>query len=197
MRKQLALLKKESASYGGVLRNTRAGRSKARVLGVKHTMHLVLRSSKAKGLWSFARPEHRNRIRTIILKHAGRQHIQIISLANVGNHLHLHLKLPSRQAYFPFIRAITGAIALVVTKASKLAPIVKAHKDRFWDHRPFSTLITSFRHRLNMKDYMRVNELEGYGYPRITARSIIAQEHDGTDIASVLAGTAVLRGPDD
>src|SRR5690606_18339362 len=147
-------------------------------LSVKHSMHMVLRSSKARGPWSFAFPKNRVRIKNIVEKHAAKNFIEVISLANVGNHLHLHLKLSSRRAYYAFIRAISGAIALTVMKASKLNQIVKAHKDRFWDYRPFTKIVSHFRHFKAMKEYMMVNRLEGYGHDRVSARFIIAQNYD-------------------
>ena len=168
--KQLDFFKKEKASYGGVLRSARRGRQGARKLSTQHSMHMVLRSTKAKATWSFALPKNRQKIAQIITKHAKRNFITIISLANVGNHLHLHIKLQHRAGYKAFVRAVTGAIALTVMGASKTQAQVQAHKDRFWDYRPFTTIITSFRHFLSMQDYMQINRLEGLGFVRTNAR---------------------------
>jgi REP element-mobilizing transposase RayT len=86
-------------AYGGRLRNTRAGRRGPRTLSTQRSIHLVLRTSRIIKAWSFTRSQNRHRVRSIIIKHAQRNNISIIGYANVGNHLHLHLKIASRGAY--------------------------------------------------------------------------------------------------
>lgn len=175
---QTEMFKREKSDYGGVLRNSRIGRQGSRKLSTKYTMHLVLRSTKAVGEWSFSKPKNKGRIRALIVKHANKNHIRIHSIANVGNHLHLHIKLSRRGAYLPFIRAITGGIALIVMGANRLNAMVKSHRDRFWDYRPFTKFVNTFQHYLKMKDYMRINQLEGLGHCRAEARMILAYEYD-------------------
>jgi REP element-mobilizing transposase RayT len=177
---QSLLLPKGSLSSGGILRNKRCGRV-ARALSVKNSMHLVLRSSKAKGSWSFTRAENKSKIQAIVKKHAAKNFIKVISFANVGNHLHLHIQLPHRRAYFSFIRAISGAIALTVTKANKLKKLVNSHSDRFWDYRPFTKVITSFKYFLNMKDYLAINRLEGEGAGRLLARQMLVDRRNAKE----------------
>jgi REP element-mobilizing transposase RayT len=169
-------------AYGGVLRKTRAGRKGPRNLTTQHTMHLVIRSTKARGEWSFLKPKNKSRIRQIIHKHAHRNQIRLESIANVGNHLHLHIQLKRNHNYQAFIRAITGAIALAVmglkflkTRAKK--SVIK-HSDRFWDYRPFTIFVNTKRHILNMRDYMQINQLEGIGFNRVNARFLLAYEYD-------------------
>lgn len=137
-------------------------------------MHLVLRSSKAKGDWSFKRPQHSTKIRQITDKFAIRYGVRVLSLANAGNHLHFHIKLTNRFTYRPFIRALTAAIAMAVTGASRWNPLKKTAKDRFWDYRPFTRVVQSFRALLNLRDYIQINKLEGYGYRRDEARFILS-----------------------
>src|SRR5437868_5410941 len=106
--KQIELLKKQKKSYGGELLKTRKGRSGPRPLDTRNSMHLVLRSSKAKGDWSFTRPKNAAMIKLITNKFAAKYGVKIYSAANVGNHLHFHIKLSNRHTYRPFIRAITA-----------------------------------------------------------------------------------------
>jgi REP element-mobilizing transposase RayT len=173
---------KFKCAYGGVLRKTREGRNGPRSLTTHHTMHLVLRSTKATGEWSFFKPKNKSRIRQIILKHAQRNHVHLESIANVGNHLHLHLKLKRNHNYHSFIRAVTGAIALAVMGLqylkSRSQKNVKNHGDRFWDYRPFTIFVNTYRHFLNMRDYMKINQLEGIGFSRLSARFLLAYEYD-------------------
>jgi REP element-mobilizing transposase RayT len=165
MPKQYALLKNELSSYGGILLNTRKARQKPRPLAVRESMHVVLRSSKAKGEWSFKKTRHENKISAILHKFAEKYHVHIFSLANVGNHLHLHIQLGARASYKPFIRAVTGAIAQAVTKASRVNRLA----GKFWDYRPFTRIVKGFNARLTLGDYIRVNQMEGLGYKRAEA----------------------------
>jgi REP element-mobilizing transposase RayT len=169
---------KFKCAYGGVLRKNRDGRKGPRKLTTQHTMHLVLRSTKARGEWSFFKPKNKTRIRQIIFKHAKINQVHLESIANVGNHLHLHLKLKRNHNYNSFIRSITGAIALLVMSANRFCRKVKKHSDRFWDYRPFTIFVNTYRHSLNMRDYMQINQLEGIGISRISARFLLAYEYD-------------------
>src|SRR4051812_1508681 len=101
-------------------------------------MHLVLRSTKAKGEWSFKRAANEKKIQAILQRFSARYGVRVLSLANVGNHLHFQIRLTNRHTYRPFIRAITSAIAMAVTGASRWKPLKKEPKDRFWDYRPFT-----------------------------------------------------------
>lgn len=132
-------------------------------------MHLILKSSKAKGEWSFKRKENAQKIKAIIDKHSKKYGVAITSLANVGNHLHLHMKLASRATYKPFIRAVTAAIAMAITGVSRWKKIA----GKFWDHRPFTRVVQSWREVLALKDYLMINQLEGLGNSRVEARFIV------------------------
>ncbi len=186
-KKQFSMIAPGKAAYGGILRTTRRGRSCARPLSTRHSMHLVLRSSKAKGVYSFLKPRNAGRIKLIIQKFSYIYGVKILSLANVGNHLHLHIRLGNRFAYKPFIRSITGAIAMAVTGRNRwsrdfsslmtksrtggsTAPILEG---KFWDYRPFTRLIIGFRSFLNMNDYVHINQLEGQGVRRVAIQSMI------------------------
>ena len=152
---------------------TRAGRAKPRSLSTRHSMHLVLRSSKAKGKWSFKLKKNETKISQIMDKFSAKYGIKIISMANVGNHLHLQIKLKNRHAYKSFIRAITGAITLAVTGASKNKPLKNMIEGKFWDYRPFTRIVQSFREVLNLRDYIQINKLEGFGYTKSQARFML------------------------
>lgn len=156
----------------------RRGRAGPRPLATRQTMHLVLRSSKATGSWSFRRKTHAQKISQILARFSQKYAVKLLSVANVGNHLHLHIQLGHRRLYRPFIRAITSAIAMAVTGRNRWCKSECDSPLRFWDRRPFSLIVVSFRARLQMQDYVRVNQIEGLGYDRINARLIAAQEKD-------------------
>ena len=179
--KQLTLIRagktKFSKAYGGDLLKTREGRSKPRPISDRKTMHLVLRSTQARGEWSFKRPRNERSIANYITKFSKKYGVRIMSLANVGNHLHLQIKLGNRHTYAPFIRAVTGAIARHVMMASR--PEMTSwtngphQKMPFWDRRPYTRIVESFKAILNLRDYIQINRLEGYGYSRGEARYLV------------------------
>jgi len=161
--KQLALLKPEEKAHGGDLRKRRKGRG-ARPLAIKSTMHLVLRSSRATGKWRFQAT--RKKWRPILERFAAKYGVRILSHGDPGNHIHLHIQLLNRQAYKPFIRAVTAAIAMAVTGASRW----KKLDFKFWDYRPFTRVIIGRRGFLTLRDYLRINRLEAQGFDRVRAR---------------------------
>jgi REP element-mobilizing transposase RayT len=171
---QIKLLKDEPKAYGGDLLKTRKGRRGPRPLDTKNTTHLILRSTKATGVWSFSLPKNRNKIRQIISKFSQKYGIKIVSMANVGNHLHFQIKLTNRFTYKRFIRAVTSAIAMVVTGASRWNRLKTKPSDRFWDRRPFTRVVVGLRAFLNLKDYIEINRLEGFGFQKPQARFFFA-----------------------
>ena len=138
-------------------------------------MHLVLRSSRARGAWSFKRPRNEAGIKRLTERFGLRYGVRVISMANVGNHLHLHIKLSNRRGYAPFIRALTGAIAMLVSGAKRDHGI----EGKFWDYRPFTRVVVSLKAFLNLRDYIAINRLEGFGYRRDEARMIIERSRAG------------------
>lgn len=176
--------------HGGELRKKRKGRG-SRALAHRHSIHLMLRSSVAKGPLSMTYKSNRKRIDQFIESFALQNGIQLISRANVGNHIHLHIRLPEfhsvkrkkrtvilghRQIYKRFIRALTGAIALTVMKQA--GEKLRQTFTRFWDQRPFSRIVNTAKHWFNMVEYIQINQLEGYGHDRVNARHILAIEFD-------------------
>lgn len=168
---QLEMLKKQKNSYGGELRNTREGRKGPRPLAVRSTIHLVLRSSKARGPWAFNRAHNELKIKKIMDKFSVRYGVRILSMANVGNHLHFHIQLVNRFTFKPFIRAVTSAIAIAVTGANRWSKV--RLEGKFWDYRPFTRVIQSFKALLNLRDYIQINQLEGFGVDRREARWMV------------------------
>ena len=182
MRTQKKLFKDSSFSrgYGGTLLKKRKNRIHGRPLDTRHSMHLVLRSSKAKGPWSFKVPSNDAQISKIMIRFAFVNGVTILSMANVGNHLHLQIKLSNRFGYKPFIRAVTSAIAMSITGCNRWTKKTK-EKLKFWDYRPFTQVLKSYRALLNLKDYIQINILEGLGCRRSEARMIWLQTPSPAD----------------
>ena len=167
--RQGKLLKTQKSDYGGDLMKRRKGRQGPRPLATRNSMHLVLRSSKARGEWSFRKLNNWRKIETLLGRFARRYGVKVLSYANVGNHLHFHIQLGNRFTYAPFIRALTGSIALVITGASR----VRKFEGRFWDYRPFTRIVFGRSGFLRLRDYVKINEMEGFGIRRDLARMVM------------------------
>jgi hypothetical protein len=163
-----------AGGYGGSLMTKRKGRSYGRPISTKHTMHLVLRSSKASGPWSFRKSQNEKMIYQLAQKFGQRFAVRIVSLANVGNHLHFQLQVTKRHLYKPFIRALTAAIAIRITGVSRWTN-AGAPRLKFWDYRPYTRIVNSFKYFLNLKDYLQINQWEGLGTHRQMARVLISK----------------------
>jgi hypothetical protein len=94
--------------------------------------------------------------------------VQIESYVNVGNHLHLQIKLFRRQYYAPFIRAITAAIMICVSGFTRWKK--KTNGFQFWDLRPFTRIASTYREFLRLNDYIALNIEEAKGLTREQAR---------------------------
>jgi REP element-mobilizing transposase RayT len=164
--KQLHLLKPQKTDHGGDLKHPQ---KRARPLSTKESIHLVLRSTKAKGKLSFFK--YKKDIDSIINTFAAKYHIEINSSATLGNHIHLHIKLFKRDTYKKFIRAVTAAIMMKITGFCRDRP--KPANYKFWDQRPFTRVIRSFKEFIYLVDYIQINVFEAMGYTRREARGEI------------------------
>jgi REP element-mobilizing transposase RayT len=162
--KQLRFFKSTEKAYGGSLLTKKKGRQGPRPLSTKDTMHIVLRSTHAKGKWRFQ--ANRSKWKPILRKFSQKYGVKILSTGDPGNHIHLHIKLTNRHTYKPFIRAVTAAIAMAITGVSRWKKV----DIKFWNRRPFSRVVIGRRGFLTVTDYVRVNELEAAGYSRTVAR---------------------------
>jgi REP element-mobilizing transposase RayT len=139
-------------------------------------MHLVLRSTKARGRWSFRRSD--SKIKALVLKFTAKHGIKLHQYANAGNHLHLHIQLPSARVYKPFIRAVTSAIAMAVMGVSRWRKLEPSNRGKFWDHRPFTRIVFGRSAFLRLQEYIEINQLEGLGWRRDQAKQLIAEHKD-------------------
>jgi REP element-mobilizing transposase RayT len=117
-------------SFGGVLspvsgKEWKSNPKTARPVAVKQAMHVVLRSSLARDHRSLLL--HDRTIQRVLQRLAKRFHIRLYDIANSGNHLHLILRLPHREALSPFLKAATGLIARLV---------LKVERGQAWQDRP-------------------------------------------------------------
>lgn len=126
-------------------------------------MHIVLRSSRARGGWSLLGSEKRKIVDRAIEAATGRFRVRVYDRANVGNHLHFVLKARTHDAYRAFIRYLSGRIAFEVTGAKK-----GRAKGRFWDSIPYSRVLGWGRDFINARIYVTKNLFEGEGVELMT-----------------------------
>jgi putative transposase len=150
-------------SFGGSLL-TKSKNRHARPVSTKESMHLVLKSSKAKGRYSLRHSANSIKVRAIVENNCAKYGVQLIKFSNNFNHLHLLLKFPSRPLYLKFIRSITAQIAMAVTSSNKAKSLKSIFGESgFWDFRPFSRIVKGFRGFKVTNNYVRLNQLEAEG----------------------------------
>ena len=142
--------------HGGV--RTKGSRKEERPLSFKDAIHLVVKSKKAIGSCSFY--THKNDIKDIIDKYALKCGVVIKDYVNMGNHLHIKVKITERKLFAKFLRIVTGLIARLVTGARKGKSF-----GRFWDGIPFTRIVKTAFEELQLKGYFRANRVEKeHGY---------------------------------
>ena len=156
-------LKKELRFGGSLLKNSHA--KTERPLATKTPIHLVLRSSHAYRSRSFLYRKNRHQIPKIIKKTAKKFSIRVDDIANVGNHIHLVIRIHAgnltagRIQFNKFIRAVTGLIARAVLNIRRDRSVGV----RFWDQRPFTRIVESWRGIRIIKNYIKKNLMESWG----------------------------------
>lgn len=131
-----------------------------RPISTTKAIHLVLKSQYAGGRYSMLQPYNAKKIESVILFHAKHWGIKIYHYVNVGNHLHLVIKLHNRRSFNPFIRVITGLIARHILNAERGS----AKDIKFWVARPFTRLISWGQDYLNINNYMKKNKSQAKEY---------------------------------
>ncbi|MGK5083874.1 transposase [Bdellovibrionota bacterium FG-1] len=156
--------KTASISHGG--EHALGKRKTVRPIDPKQALHVVLRSSQARGALSMLHPRHCNLIEEFARQLAKHWGVRLYRYANVGNHIHLLIRVPSRAVWKRFLREFAGGIALIVTGAKKGAALARNKTGRgFWDHLAFSRIVQFGRDFEGMGRYLIKNLFEASGIP--------------------------------
>ena len=147
--RQLSFLPKQSVEHGGDL--NKGKRKNMRPLDPKRCVHLVLRSTRAKGQWNLIR--HKFVIEDLISATGKRFHVKVLNRANVGNHIHLIFKAPTRKLAQHFMRTLPALIARKVTGARK----GKSISGRFWDLLAYTRIVNWGRELEHVTNYIIKN----------------------------------------
>jgi hypothetical protein len=134
---------------------TKGKRKLERPLSTKQWIHLVLKSDKAKGSMSFLNPKHKIYVEKTLRAKARKFGVKIADQANVGNHIHLKIRIHSRETFQQFLKSVTTLIARKVTGARKGKPF-----GRFWQDLAFTRVLKSYVEELNLRGYFHANLVE-------------------------------------
>ena len=98
-------------------------------------------------------------VNAIVQTTARRYGFKIYSYVNVGNHIHLLLRMSKRARWAAFIRDLCGQIALFVRRS------LRAGFDHgVWVGRPFTRVVRGWRRAFQIaKSYLHLNQLEADG----------------------------------
>lgn len=184
--------KTKLTAHGG--EHSKGKRKAPRPFDPKQALHVVLRSSKARGELSMLHPRHCNHVRNLMARLKKRWNVSVYRYANVGNHLHLLIRARSRSDWQGFIREFSGGIAMIVTGAKKGNALPRpkstdapqSTQRAFWDYLVFTRIVRFGRDFDGVAQYVLTNLWEACGVP---VRKLLKQ---GFQIREISEDGAVL-----
>ncbi len=153
-RKQLEFedLRKPAQAFGGSL--LKGNPKTKRPLDSKLPILLTLRANQG----GMRLPKAFGHVDRAVNRVANKYGVRIYEYANVGNHLHLVIKIPRRQAWAGFIRELTGDIAAALKALLKI-------EGKFWKYRPHTRVVQGWKKAYEIaKAYVRLNIYEAEGF---------------------------------
>ena len=145
--------------HGGA--ESKGHRKEYRPLAEKKWIHLVLKSEKAKGAWSFLTPKNQILIQEILKSKANKWGVRIAEVINVGNHLHIKLKFKYREGFQNFLRAVTSLIARKITKSRR-----GLKTGKFWQGLAFTRVLKTSFEEMQLKGYFKANAIQAANGPK-------------------------------
>jgi REP element-mobilizing transposase RayT len=131
-------------------------RKLSRPLTKNKPVHLVLKSSAAKGQYSFLTANNRVFVESTLRNRAHQFGVTLRSFENMGNHIHAVVKFKCRNDFQNFLRTMTALIARFVTGARRGKPFGR----KFWDELAFTRIINGYRDFLSIENYLNKNAIE-------------------------------------
>ena len=136
-----------------------------RPLSEKAPIHLVLKAENGFGTRSMLHPKNVVAVNRCVRQNAEKNGIRIYHFVNVGNHLHLIVKINQRRRYLKFIRTISGLIVRHVLgkeRGKELqvadARSKKTPTKKYWLNRPFTRIASWGRDYNGLCRYMIQNQ---------------------------------------
>jgi REP element-mobilizing transposase RayT len=160
MRRQTQLsfegFKRPSDKFGGALLKNSHAKSK-RPLETKFAIHLVLTSVEGK----MRLPKNFKNVGQIVKRVCKKYGVRIYEFVNVGNHIHLLIRILHVWRWGAFIRELTGRIAQVVQGINGQEKGIR----KFWKQRPFTRIVRGWGKAFRIaKEYIELNRIEALGY---------------------------------
>ena len=150
--------KSKKTFFGGTLLK-KSHAKVARPLSTKHAMHLIFRSSQARGGWSFLQPYNVKLIQNIIKRQGKTFRITLLAQKNAGTYLQFVIRGKTKNEIKNFIRTISALIARYTQRVHKGS----AAKKEFWDQRPFTRIVEGYTGLRVALGNIVQNELEALG----------------------------------
>ena len=141
-------------THGGTLSLKK--RKTARPFSPNSPVHLVLKSARAKGLWSLKHRKNQARVNSMIYVYAKRFKVQVYRASNVGNQLHLLVKAREKKHLADYLRVLAGRIAVTVSGAKKYVKKI----GKFWDYLYWSKLINWGSEFYQARNFIKESEEE-------------------------------------
>lgn len=139
--------------HGGV--ESKGHRKIERPLSTSHPIHLVLKSHKAEGELSLLTAKNKPLVESIIRDKAQKFGVRISQYSNVGNALHLKVRISSRTSFNAYLKAITTLIARAVTGARRGQKFGK-----FWQGQAFTRVLVSRREHDSLHEFFKASQSE-------------------------------------
>jgi hypothetical protein len=148
--------------YGGD--SIRGKRKVRRPFKAGRPLHLVFRSSRACGAWSFLQRRNKAVLRNLFEREAKERGLKVLQFRNFGQHLQILARFPDRASLRAFLRVFTQKVMFLITGARKGCP-----KGRFFDAIAYSRVLDDARDlRLLIALLLRPN-LPAMGFGRVAA----------------------------
>lgn len=151
--------RKARTVHGGSL--SRGKRKSKRPIAIRQSLHVVLKSERAKGQRALI--HHALYIEARLKSAAYRFGVRIYGRAIHFNHIHLHVRGTTRIGLQNFFRVVAGHIAQEILNRKPLTPseLAQTHGTRkFWQDLVFSRLVTWGRDFRAVKNYLIKNGIE-------------------------------------
>ncbi len=161
---------KTRSTHGGS--DSKGNPREARPVDTKQFMHVVLRSTQARGPRSFL--AHLQRVEAALNRQAALFGVTLHQSSTPGNHLHMLLSVRRRKDLGRFLRSLSGVLARILLDAEKGRAALR-DGESFWDARPWSRIVAFGRDFRGVKNYVSQNTVEALGISRGTARGMVAR----------------------
>ena len=145
---------KPETCFGGSLTDKSNPKSK-RPLDSKMPIHLVFKTNKS----VLRLPKTFARVKGLLEKKTRKYGVKIYQQANVGNHIHLVVRMTNRKLWNGFIRDFTSSLSHDLRTLG-----VIAKEQKLWKHRPFTRIVKGWKKAFkSVIEYVFLNQLEVEG----------------------------------